>query len=130
MLGLPNESDADVDELIAFTKEMASMSRISLGISPFVAKRNTPLDKTPFAGIKKPLSKRIKRLNKGLRGRAQIRPTSARWAGGICVGPGDEAEGIALMEAVHRGGDSLTISVRFLLYRQHDLPTKATWAYF
>ena len=104
MLGLPNESDADVDELIAFTKEMASLSRVSLGISPFVAKRNTPLDKTPFAGIRT-VERRIKRLTKGLRGQAQIRPTSARWAWvEYVLAQGDEAEGLALMEAVHRGG--------------------------
>ena len=104
MLGLPNETDADVDELIAFTTELAKLSRISLGISPFVAKRNTPLDRTEFAGIRT-VERRLKRLTKGLRGRAQVRPTSARWAWvEYMLAQGNEEEGIALLEAVHRGG--------------------------
>ena len=104
MLGLPNETDADVDELIDFTLELSKLSRISLGIAPFVAKRNTPLDKTPFAGIST-VEKRLKRLSKGLRGRAQVRPTSARWAWvEYMLAQGDAPEGRAVLEAVHNGG--------------------------
>jgi len=79
MLGVPTETDEDIDELIEFTREMAQHTRVSLGIAPFVAKRNTPLDRTPFAG-KKTVDRRLKRLRKGLRGVADIRSTSARWA--------------------------------------------------
>ena len=79
MIGVPEETDEDIDELIAFTREMASIVPTSLGIAPFVAKRNTPLDRQPFAGIK-PVEKRIDQLRKGLRGVADIRSVSARWA--------------------------------------------------
>jgi radical SAM superfamily enzyme YgiQ (UPF0313 family) len=79
MLGLPGEENEDVDELIESTLALSKKSRIVLGIAPFVAKRNTPLDGTPWAGIKV-VDDRLKRLKKGLKGRATVRPTSARWA--------------------------------------------------
>ena len=44
MVGLPGETEADIDELIAFTREMSRIHKVVLGVSPFVAKRNTPLD--------------------------------------------------------------------------------------
>jgi len=104
MVGLPNETEADIDELIEFTLGLSKFSRISLGIAPFVAKRNTPLDKTPFAGISV-VERRLKHLTRGLRGRAQVRPTSARWAWvEYVLAQGDENTGVALMNAVQNGG--------------------------
>src|SRR5256885_7695826 len=51
MLGIPGETDADVDELVALSKQLAAIHpRIAFGLAPFVAKRHTPLDGTPFAG--------------------------------------------------------------------------------
>jgi radical SAM superfamily enzyme YgiQ (UPF0313 family) len=82
MVGLPGEEDADIDELIAFTAELAKVAapcRVALGVAPFVAKRNTPLDGVDFAGIKL-VEARLKRLTRGLKGRAEVRPVSARWA--------------------------------------------------
>lgn len=79
MVGVPGETDDDIDELIEFSKEVAGICRVALGIAPFVAKRNTPLDRHPFAGIKV-VEKRLQRLQKELRGRVEIRPVSARWA--------------------------------------------------
>src|SRR5690606_24255922 len=77
MVGVPEETPDDVDELIEFTRELASYTPISLGIAPFVAKRNTPLDRAPFAGIKE-VEATLKQLRKGLQGVAEIRSTSAR----------------------------------------------------
>ena len=51
MIGLPGETDADIDECVAFTTELTRIVPVSLGIAPFCAKRNTPLDGQPFAGI-------------------------------------------------------------------------------
>ena len=42
-------------------------------------KRQTPLDGAPFAGIAE-VEQRLSRLKLGLRGCAEVRPTSARWA--------------------------------------------------
>jgi len=104
MVGVPDETDADVDELIAFSTELSSLIPISLGVAPFVAKRNTPLDGAPFAGM--PLvESRLRRLRRGVRGRVDIRATSARWAWvEYVLAQGGRAEGRAVLDAVHAGG--------------------------
>jgi len=83
MLGLPGETDDDVDELVRFVGELSKIIPTALGVAPFVAKRNTPLDGAPFAGIAE-VEQQLERLRRGLRksakGRATVRPTSARWA--------------------------------------------------
>ena len=49
MVGLPGETMADIEELARFSLELARVApRLSFGIAPFVAKRNTPLDRQPF----------------------------------------------------------------------------------
>jgi len=79
MVGLPDETDADIDELVRFSAELSKLVRTAFGVAPFVAKRNTPLDGSPFAGIAE-VEGRLDRLRRGLRGIAEVRPTSARWA--------------------------------------------------
>ena len=79
VIGLPTENDDDIDELVRFTLELSKILPVALGVAPFAAKRNTPLDGSPFAGITV-VEKRLERLRRGLRGRAELRPTSARWA--------------------------------------------------
>lgn len=79
MVGLPMEEDADIDELVRFTRELSRILPVALGVAPFVAKRNTPLDGAPFAGIKA-VEAKLERLRRGLQGKAEVRPTSARWA--------------------------------------------------
>jgi radical SAM superfamily enzyme YgiQ (UPF0313 family) len=79
IVGLPHEGDDDIDELIRFSTELSKVLQVVLGVAPFAAKRNTPLDGSPFAGIKE-IENRLERLRKGLRGKVEVRPTSARWA--------------------------------------------------
>lgn len=79
VIGLPTETDEDIDELVRFSLDLSRILPTSLGVAPFAAKRNTPLDGSPFAGIDV-VEKRLERLRKGLKGRAELRPTSARWA--------------------------------------------------
>lgn len=104
MVGLPLEEDADIDELIRFTTELSHILPLSLGVAPFVAKRNTPLDGSPFAGIRE-VENRLERLRRGLRGRAEVRPTSARWAWVeyMLAQCGPEA-GLATLDAWRAGG--------------------------
>jgi len=106
MVGVPGETDDDIDELVRFTTELTRVHpRIALGVAPFVAKRHTPLDGQPFAGIRV-VERRLARLRRGLRGRAQVRPTSARWAWvEYMLAQGDAAAGLAAMDA-HRAGGS------------------------
>lgn len=104
MVGVPTETDDDIDELVELGKELSAIIPLSLGVAPFVAKRNTPLDGTPFAGM--PLVEaRLKRLRKGVRGKVDVRATSARWAWvEYVLAQGGRAEGKAVLDAVHAGG--------------------------
>jgi radical SAM superfamily enzyme YgiQ (UPF0313 family) len=104
VVGLPLEEDADIDELARFTTELSKILPVALGVAPFVAKRNTPLDGAPFAGIRE-VEGRLERLRKGLKGRAEVRPTSARWAWVeyMLAQCGPEA-GLAAMDAWKAGG--------------------------
>ena len=111
MLGLPGETDADIDECIKFVGELSNVVPIALGIAPFCAKRNTPLDGQPFAGIDV-VTDRLARLRHGLRGRADVRSTSARWTWvEYVLAQGAEAEGRAVAEAARAGG-------RFAAYKR------------
>ncbi|MFH0901166.1 MAG: radical SAM protein [Pseudomonadota bacterium] len=105
MVGLAGEADADIEELGRFALELARLHpRVALGISPFVPKRNTPLDGSEFAGV--PIIRhRLALLRRLLAGRVEIRSTSVRqaWiehslARGTC-----EA-GLAALEAWRNGG--------------------------
>jgi radical SAM superfamily enzyme YgiQ (UPF0313 family) len=111
MLGVPEETDADVDELIALSKQLAAIHpRVAYGLAPFVAKRNTPLDGTPFAGIDV-VEARLARLRRGLadaglKSKVEVRPTSARWAWiEYMLAQGESVAGLAVMDA-HRAGGS------------------------
>ena len=80
MLGLPGETDEDIDELGTFGKELATVApKVVFGIAPFVAKRQTPLDRSPFAGIAE-VEAKLARLRKAVKGRVELRPTSPKWA--------------------------------------------------
>jgi radical SAM superfamily enzyme YgiQ (UPF0313 family) len=111
MLGVPSETDADVDELVALSRELAAIHpRVAYGLAPFVAKRNTPLDGTDFAGIDV-VEDRLDRLRRGLAaaglaGRVEVRPTSARWAWvEYMIAQAESVSGLAIADA-HRAGGS------------------------
>jgi radical SAM superfamily enzyme YgiQ (UPF0313 family) len=104
MVGLPTETDDDIDECARFTTELSKIIPVSLGIAPFCAKRNTPLDGAAFAGIDV-VDDRLARLRRGLRGKADVRSTSSKWAWvEYVLAQGGEAEGLAVIDAVHAGG--------------------------
>lgn len=104
MIGIPTETEADLDELIQFSKDFSKIVPLALGIAPFVAKRNTPMDGEAFAGIDV-VEKRLAYLRKGIKGKVEIRSTSARWAWvEYVLAQGGEAEGRAVYDAVKAGG--------------------------
>jgi radical SAM superfamily enzyme YgiQ (UPF0313 family) len=108
MVGVPTETDADIEELVRFSGELVKVHpKIAYGVAPFVAKRHTPLDGSDFAGIDV-VEQRLERLRKGLaqyRGKAEVRPTSARWAWvEYMLAQGDRAAGLAVMDAHAAGG--------------------------
>ena len=110
MLGVPSETDDDVDELVELSRQLAAIHpRVAYGLAPFVAKRNTPLDGTAFAGIDV-VDARLTRLRKGLSkaglaGKVEVRATSARWAWvEYMIAQGESVAGLAIMDAHHAGG--------------------------
>ena len=105
MLGLPGETDADIDELGRFSLELAQVApRLALGIAPFVAKRNTPLDRSPFEAVDV-VDARLARLRAAVRGRVELRPTSPKWAWvEYRLAQGGFAAGLAAARATRAGG--------------------------
>jgi radical SAM superfamily enzyme YgiQ (UPF0313 family) len=104
MIGLPGESMDDIDELVRFSRELSRIAPLSLSISPFVAKKNTPLDGAPFESIPKQMAK-LAMIRNGLKGKADVKPASPRWAWvEYMLSQGDESAGLAAMEAWRTGG--------------------------
>ncbi|MBA3455265.1 MAG: radical SAM protein [Deltaproteobacteria bacterium] len=122
MLGIPTETDEDVDELVQLSKQLAAIHpRVAYGLAPFVAKRNTPLDGTPFAGIAL-VEHRLERLSKGLRAagladKVKVRPTSARWAWvEYMLAQGESNAGLAVMDAHRAGGTFAAYKKAFIAH--------------
>jgi hypothetical protein len=105
MVGLPGETDDDLEELGRFGLELARIApRVAFGIAPFVAKRNTPLDEAPFEAIDV-ITARLSRLRAAVRGRIELRPTSAKWAWvEYRLAQGGLAAGLAAARATRAGG--------------------------
>ncbi len=105
MLGLPGETMDDIEELGRFGHELAKIApRLTLGIAPFVAKRNTPLDRQPFTALPE-VEARLARLRTLAAGRFELRPTAPKWAWvEYRLAQGGFAAGLAAAEAGRAGG--------------------------
>lgn len=104
MIGLPGESMDDIEELVRFSLELSRIAPLSLSISPFVAKKNTPLDGAAFEPIPVQTAK-LARIRDGLKGKVEIKPASPRWAWvEYMLSQGNEAAGLAAMDAWKAGG--------------------------
>ncbi len=79
VIGYPEETEDDFHEMIEFVQELSEICDVALGMSPLVAKKNTPLDGTPFYDSKQ-LEKNVKLVRKELGRKVDIRATSVRWA--------------------------------------------------
>jgi len=125
MIGLPGESDEDIDECARFTTELSKIVPIALGIAPFCAKRNTPLDGKPFAGIDV-VDHRLDRLRRGLKGRADVRSTSAKWAWvEYVLAQGGPEEGLAVLEATRAGGNFAAYKRAFSKIEKTEKPRRS-----
>ena len=79
MVGLPTETDADIDELIEMTRRLARLQRecgapggrLRLSINPFVPKALTPFQWSPMASPKE-VRRKLNRIQKALRGTAGV----------------------------------------------------------
>ncbi len=104
MVGLPRETMDDIDELVRLSRELCKIAPLALSISPFVAKRNTPLDGAPFEEIPSQTAK-LSRIRCGLKGKADVKPSSVRWAWvEYMLSQSGESAGLAALDAWRNGG--------------------------
>jgi radical SAM superfamily enzyme YgiQ (UPF0313 family) len=104
MVGVPEETLGDIDELIRLSLELSRIAPLSLSISPFVAKKNTPLEHAPFEAVPQQQAK-LSRIRSGLKGAVNIKPSSPRWAWvEYMLSQGGETAGLAAMDAWKEGG--------------------------
>jgi radical SAM superfamily enzyme YgiQ (UPF0313 family) len=103
IVGLPDERDEDIDELIGLCQELGRILPTALGISPLVPKLHTPLGDAPYAGIAE-VQRTLSRLERGLRGSAEVRSTSAKWAWvEYRMSQGGQDAGLAALKAWRAG---------------------------
>jgi len=104
LIGLPGETEDDIEELIRFSRQLAEIVPLSLSVSPFVAKRNTPLDGAAFEPIPC-LESKLAKLRSALKSSVELCPSSARWAWvEYMLAQCGEAAGLAAMDAWRAGG--------------------------
>lgn len=77
MVGLPDETDTDMDELVRLTAALDKRLHIAIAAQAFVPKPNTPLSQIPMAPPSL-IRRRLALLGRALRGRARLIPTSPR----------------------------------------------------
>jgi len=104
IVGLPDETDADIDELVAFARELSAILPTALGVAPLVPKLHTPLGDAPFAGIPE-VDRTLTRLRREVGAQVDIRSTSARWAWvEYRLSQGGPDAGLAALAAWRAGG--------------------------
>jgi radical SAM superfamily enzyme YgiQ (UPF0313 family) len=104
MIGLPDENEADLDEMIASTRELAKIIPVALGVACFVAKRQTPLDGAPYEETRS-LDQKLKRLERGLKGVAEVRALSSKWGWvEYQMAQGSAEAGLRYLQAKEAGG--------------------------
>lgn len=79
VFGYPEETMDDIAEMVEFVGHLSTICPVALGLSPLVAKKNTPLDGVPFEDARS-LEAKIKAVHQGLGRDVDIRSTSVRWS--------------------------------------------------
>ena len=105
LIGLPGEAATDIDELARLALDLAALApKLSLTVSPFVSKRNTPLDGQPLEDIAS-LDEKVDFLRRQLRGRVRLGGDAPKWAWvEHRLAQGGFAEGLAAAQAARAGG--------------------------
>ncbi len=105
ILGLPDETEADVDELIDFCQRLRAKAPLTLTLSPFVPKLHTPLAESPFEPIASQQAK-LERVRRVLgKARVEVRFDAPRWAWvEYRLSQGGAESGLAAWRALRDGG--------------------------
>ncbi len=104
IVGLPEETDADLDELIDLGQRLSQRVRTAITISPLVPKLHTPLVDAPFAPVAVHRAT-LERIRRALARRVDVRFDSPRWAWiEYRLSQGGAATGKAAWQAWRDGG--------------------------
>ena len=104
IVGLPDEHEDDLVELIELVKELQATIPVAVGASPLVPKLHTPLGNASFMGVKA-IESELSFLKKSLARIADMRSTSARWAWvEYRLSQGGQDTGLAAYDAWKKGG--------------------------
>ncbi|MBN2530360.1 MAG: radical SAM protein [Deltaproteobacteria bacterium] len=79
MVGLPDETDADMVDFARLVTELSKLLRITVAIQSFVPKPNTPLGNVPMVETRL-LKQRLNSFQRQMKGRVIIQSTSPRWS--------------------------------------------------
>jgi radical SAM superfamily enzyme YgiQ (UPF0313 family) len=142
MIGLPSETDEDIEEIINLTLRYKDIldrqqtgSRIAVTISPFVPKAGTPFQWLPMARSAT-LNQRLSRLKKGLMPRGiKVKAESPAWSqvqGVLARGDTELAGVIADIEEISLAGwrqaaARHNIDVDFYAHQRWDIKQKLPW---
>jgi radical SAM superfamily enzyme YgiQ (UPF0313 family) len=143
MIGLPTETDEDIDEIINLTLKCKGIidrqhagCRIILNVAPFVPKANTPFQWLPMDQVST-LNRRLSLLKKGLMPKGiTLKCESPAWSKVQAVlsrGDAKLAEVLANVEEVSLSGwrqavAECRLDIDFYAHQQWDVNQRLPWA--
>jgi len=143
MIGLPSETDEDIEEIINLTLSSKSIldrqqtgCRLSLNIAPFVPKAGTPFQWLPMAHVNT-LNRRLSLLKNSLAPKGiKLKCESPAWSqvqGVLARGDTKLAEVLASVEEVSLAGwrkavEKCHLDVDFYAHQRWDTSEKLPWA--
>ena len=105
IIGLPGETEADLDELVRFAHDMSRIHKVTIAVNPLVPKLRTPLARAEFGPMKE-LNQKIRYLKTKAKGRVDLRTLSPRWAWvEMMLSQGGPETGLAVLDVAKSGGN-------------------------
>lgn len=146
MIGLPTETDTDIEELVSLTKrckhtmlaaarKKGSLGRVTLSVNPFIPKAHTPFQWDAFCEVKS-LEAKLKTLRRALGKVPNVEVTYElpKWSYVQAVlSVGDRRVGRLLERVVETGGDwgralrNHPINPDFYAYRERSYEERLPW---
>jgi len=143
MIGLPSETDEDIEELISLALKCKSIldkeqsgTRLVLNIAPFVPKAGTPFQRLPMAPLPI-LNQRLSRLRSSLAPKGiKLKSESLAWSqiqAVLARGDSRVAEVLANIEEVSLAGwrravEKCQLDTDFYAHQRWDISQKLPWA--
>jgi radical SAM superfamily enzyme YgiQ (UPF0313 family) len=141
MIGLPTETDADIDEMIKLTLSLKeriqeTVTRIAITVEPFVPKAGTPFQWLAMAP-EEVLNERVNRIKNALtRSGIEVRAESVGWSlvqGVLARGDAKLGEPLARMErnslaSWRRALDECNLSASHYAHRELPLDEPLPWS--